>query len=191
MYSTLMLVALSGVLSSSSLLDEPAWLTDYAAARKQARAVQKPLAVFLGSGKAGWERLSKEGKLEKQAKRVLAGEYVCVYLDTAKAGGRDLASAFEIPNGTGLVISDRTGGLQAFSHEGNLANKDLMNYLKRYAEPERVVQATETNPARRSNYYQPAYQQQWAQPNYYNPPPAFSPMFFGGGSFGGGGRGGC
>ena len=60
---------------------------------------------------------------------------------------------FELSGGTGLVISDRTGQLQAFRHEGALDGADLKAYLERYGAPERAVTATETHSASRTSLY--------------------------------------
>ena len=49
----------------------------------------------------------------------------------------------------GIAISDVTGDKLAFYHEGDLANADLVRYLERYSDPNRVVEFTESNPGRR------------------------------------------
>jgi len=102
------------------------------------------LAVFIGTGSSGWENASKEGALGKQVKEILASEYVCVYLDTKNEEGRRLAKAFSISSGTGLVLSDKSGKLQAFRHDGDLEPSELQTYLNRYADPDRVAATTET-----------------------------------------------
>jgi hypothetical protein len=65
-----------------------------------------------------------------------------------------MARAFEI-QGSGLVISDRTGEKQAFRHEGSLAGEDLTRALKKYADPNVVVYTTQTNASERRSYYGP------------------------------------
>lgn len=174
MHTSVLLFALSGVFGPGMSSGEPFWLGDYGSAQQLGRTEQKPLAVFLGSGSDGWRQLSREGRLGEEAKRILAAEYVCVYIDTAHGPGKQLATAFEIPPGPGIVISDRTGDLQAFRHAGNLGNEDLVRYLRRYAEPDRVVRRTESNPQGHPNTpltYQPA-------PAYQNsPPPVSYPVF--------------
>jgi len=49
-----------------------------------------------------------------------AGKSVRLRLTWTRAtdDGRQLAQAFDVPNGVGLVISDRSGQVQAFSHQG-------------------------------------------------------------------------
>jgi len=145
MYTSVVLVAVTSLLAHESLVPQrPAWLFDYSQAAQQGIARQRPLAVFIGSGDAGWEDISKEGALGKQAKEVLRSHYVCVYLDTNKEEGRRLAKAFSISTGTGLVLSDKTGKLQAFRHDGDLEPSELRAYLNRYADPDRVAVTTET-----------------------------------------------
>jgi hypothetical protein len=188
MYTSLMLVALSGLVATEVNDDPPSWPSDYRAARQQATSQQKPLAVFLGSGPQGWDQVAKSGKLSPDTESILNRDYVRVYVDSASEEGRRLARALDVPEGAGLVISNRSGDLMAFHHAGTLSNADLTRYLKRYADPQRDVQSTESTATERVSYY--------AQPA--APPaaapamaPAYYPSFGGGfGGFGGGG-GGC
>jgi len=140
-----LLFALSGYISPK---ETPHWLNDYAVARQQGQAGNKPLAVFVGYGRAGWEKLAKEGRLGKEVERTLAAHYICVYVDTNTKPGRRLAAALEVDETLGIVISDPSGDYMAFHHDGDLANQDLERYLKRYADPALELSATETNPSR-------------------------------------------
>jgi hypothetical protein len=181
MYTSILVVALAGILPS--LVEQsPSWLTDYQAARNKGRAEKKPLAVFIGSGKAGWNQLAQERLLGKEASRILVSDYVCAYIDTSGAAGKALAKAFEVSDGPGLIISDRTGDVQAFWHEGELAQDALVRQLQRYAEPDRLVRTTETVNSQRRSFYPPVE----APPvvPYYNPAPVFFPSFMGGGGRG-------
>jgi len=154
MHPSFVVVALTALLSPMSGSASPSWLKDYGAARQQGRDEQKPVCVIIGSGKAGWVQLSQEGRLSADAKRLLADNYVCLYVDTEHIAGRELAASFEI-DGPGIVISDGTGEVQAFRHEGDLPNDRLVQYLRRFADPDRVATATETNPAPVVSYYEP------------------------------------
>ncbi len=177
MYMSVTVLALFGFFVGAMPVS-PAWQGDYDLARKLGRDGRKPLAVFIASGKSGWNHLSKEGSLGTETSRILAAEYVCVYLDTNQKAAKRLATAFEIQDGTGLILSDRTGGVQAFRHEGELADKELLRQLKRYADPERVVRSTEGNSVERASYYapeDPPARYDYVQPAYYR-------------SFSGGGR---
>src|SRR5438309_2297874 len=137
MYTSVVLVALASLVTHEELAMRPAWLKDYSVAFERGTAMQKPLAVFIGSGEAGWNEVSKDGSLGAEANDVLASHYVCVYLDTNKKEARQLAKQFDVTEGVGLVLSDRSGKLQAFRHEGELDSTELQNYLRRYAHPER------------------------------------------------------
>lgn len=158
MYTSILVFALSGLAPSADAGGSPSWLTDYSAAGKQSASEKKPLVVFFGSGKAGYDKLSSEGKLPVAAAAILESKYVCLHIDTSTEHGKRLAELFEVSEGVGVVISDRTGEVQAFRHEGSLANADLVRYLQRDSDPNWVVRTTESNPGNeRVSYYGPAY----------------------------------
>ena len=143
MYTSLAVLAMVGSLAGNIPAQQDLnWLNDYRQARVQA-AGQKPLAVVVGTGKAGWGQLVKDG-LDSRAKELLASNYVCLYADRSTDAGRKLAAALEIGGDTGLVISDRSGQTQAFSHSGELSSADLNRALERYSEPAREAQTTES-----------------------------------------------
>src|SRR5438874_4007896 len=139
MYTSVVFVALASFVTHEELAMRPAWLKDYSLASERGTALQKPLAVFIGSGEAGWNEVSREGSLGREVNEVLASDYVCVYLDTDKREARQLAKQFQIMDGLGLVLSDRSGRLQAFRHEGGLGSTELQTYLRRYADPDRAA----------------------------------------------------
>jgi hypothetical protein len=178
MYTSALLVGLTGLLAPS-VLAEPVWLTDYGAARRLGQEGGKPLAVFVGSGKAGWNQLATEGQLSNESRRVLSDKYVCLYVDLGGPDGKRLAGSFELAGGPGLILSDQTGKLQAYRHEGDLADDDLIRSLQKYGDPDVVVLATEDAGLQRTSYYSPEQPPQPA-PVYY-PPPAYYPSFRGGG----------
>jgi hypothetical protein len=171
MFTSTLVIALAGYLASATL-ESPSWHSDYGSAQRLGKEGYKPLAVFIGSGKAGWNQLSREGQLAKDVKQRLAKDYVCVYVDVDRAAGKQLASEFQVANGPGLILSDHTGKYQAFYHQGDLPNEHLLHYLGRYASPERIVRTTETNP--------PEYDPAAAEPYYYQPIP-YAPVYSGGG----------
>ncbi|HVK16809.1 MAG TPA: hypothetical protein VM533_07660 [Fimbriiglobus sp.] len=190
MFSTsLATAAVAGLLASGSLAKEPTWQSDYRKALAQATQQQKPVAVFIARGDAGHARLINEGGIGSDATRVLRNSYVCLYVNTETDRGQALAGAFQIREG--LIISDKTGGVQALRHEGTVSRTDLTNYLTRYVNAGQVAQTefhsgvqpvaqTVTQPAPVA-YQQPVYQQP-----VYQPQPAFSPLqnfrsFIGGG----------
>jgi hypothetical protein len=162
MYTTVVVFALTGFTWTAETA--PSWWTDYTQARQQGMMEKKPVAVFIGTGQDGWGKLAREGNLEKEQKDLLANRYVCVYVDVASEEGRRIAQRLEIAGGRGLVISDHSGALMAFHHEGDLAGRDLTRYLERYSDPSRRVLVTETNPSQQTRSYYPP------------PPPAQAPI---------------
>jgi hypothetical protein len=137
-------VALLGGGVSANIPDLPAWQNDYGVARTRAGEIHKPLAVFIGTGKEGWSKVAREGDFDPQVSRLLAQHYVCVYVDKQTDAGKELAEAFEVPAASGLVISDRTGGVEAFHHSGALSRTDLAKALEKYSDPDRQVRTTES-----------------------------------------------
>jgi hypothetical protein len=151
MYTSTLLVAL---LSVPGAADTPTWSSSYTAACKECETAKKPLAVFLGSGKTGYNKVARDGELSPECRRQLASGYVCAFIDTSTESGRRLAGEFEMPSGQGIVISDRGGAVQAFRHEGDLTNADLNAYLERYASGT-AVSTTETIYSARTSFAAP------------------------------------
>lgn len=164
MFTSALLLAVSGW-SGSALpeAESPRWLSNYDQALAKGAEEKKPLAIFVGSGEAGWEKLSRDGKLGKKTKELLSSQYVCLYLDTTNPDAKKMAQTLEIPKGVGIVISDRKLEMQAFYHRGDLKGEDLDYYLKKFANPNLVVRTTETNPPERgavqeyNSYYPPTF----------------------------------
>jgi hypothetical protein len=144
MFTSVVLVALTGLVAHEELAMRPTWLKDYSLASEQGIALQKPLAVFIGTGDTGWDSIIKEGGLRQEANELLATRYVCVYLDGDMDDGKRLAKALDISQGVGVVLSDRTGKVQAFHHRGEMSAAELEKCLRRYGDPDRVALTTET-----------------------------------------------
>ena len=179
MFASTLVVALASFLASHAL-ESHSWHADYGAAQKLGREGHKPLAVFIGSGKGGWHQVSQEGQLSENVKHLLAKHYISVYIDTDLEEGKALAASFEVPDRRGLIISDQSGRYQAFRHEGGLPSEKLTQYLSRYADPEHVVQTTETNsPVQASSYAAENYRP--TAPSYYQPIRYASPVWSGSG----------
>jgi hypothetical protein len=182
MYTSVTLLALAGYLAPIGMVPSPSspWLNDYSLAARQGREQKRPLAVFMAPGPEGWNKLSKEGNLDKDVRQVLETKYVCVHIDTSQESGKRLAAQFEIPGDRGLVLSDVSGEKQAFWHAGALSNADLDRYLTKYGDPDRVARTTETVAEQRA-VVSPASYPISPQPGYSSP---VVPSF-------GGGRGNC
>jgi hypothetical protein len=187
MIQSIVLVALLGLDAAPGAQagQAPAWQDDYGAARQAGRREKKPLAVFIGSGAEGWEKVSEEGKLTPGVQGLLARDYVCVYVDAGSDYGKRVAEAFGMTRG--LVLSSRDGESQAFRHGGRLSASDLEAALRRHA-TESVAARTGAGQPRVSYSYDPAATR---------PAPAAYPAHFGGfggyggfGGFSGGGFGG-
>lgn len=192
MCSTLTLVAFAALLATPQTLGKPLWSTDYLLAQQQQRTQGKPLAVFIGSGAAGWQQVCQSGKLHPEAERLLSKHYVCLYADRDTAAGRRLADALAIASGAGLVISDRSGQFQAFHHRGQLTDEQLTSRLTRFADPSYTLGSTETieqsTEVTRVSYYPPApgsVPQSWT-PAWSTPSWQGGHRWIGGRSFGGG-----
>jgi hypothetical protein len=163
MYTSLAFVAFTHLMALPS---SPSWYDDYWRAQKQVQLVQRPLAVFVGTGQTGHHRDS----LSPEVQTLLARQYVCVFLDTSTQSGQELARDFNITKGSGLVISDRTGTLQALHHDGALPSGELERQLQRFANPALAVQTTESNA--RTSYYS-------GYPQGYQSYPSFRPVMSG------------
>jgi hypothetical protein len=127
MYTSLVVMALAGI---SGATPSASWQS-YAQASQTVEKERKPLAVFLGTGQNGWEQVA--GSLSSEAEKVLAASYLCAYVDTNSPEGKKLAQAFAMKNGVGVVLSDRTGTNQAYWHDGNLPQTELVRQLVRHS----------------------------------------------------------
>src|SRR5439155_4325568 len=155
-YTSVMLVALTGSAVASYATQDLAWQTDYVQARKMGETQRKPLAVFIGSGATGYDKVCRDGKLSAEVQKLLADNYICVYVDASTPAGEKLVKELAMTQPMGLVISDRTGQLQAFYHQGDLPETAMTQWLRRFADPNVVVRTTVVNDdSRVSMYYSP------------------------------------
>lgn len=140
----------------------PTWQADYRQAKVLAARDSKPLAVVIGSGSATWDSVIS-GQLSDQAAQTLRSGYVCVFVDVNSEAGKKLASAFEAGSTPTLILSDRTGEVQAYRHVGAIEADKVATVLTRYAEPNRAVTTTENGnaapavvaPIQRTSMYYP------------------------------------
>ena len=127
------IIALAGSLASANIPEQPKWEKSYFEARTGAAERHRPLAVFVGSGVSGWQKVSKDGNFDPKVYQQLKDKYVCVYIDTDTEAGKSMAKLFAVET-KGLVISDRTGNTQAFHHSGDLSKELLAKAVERYAD---------------------------------------------------------
>ena len=139
MYTTIALFALTASVTTGNLAPAPTWQTDYRTAQATVTSAGKPMAIFIANG-TGWESVVKDG-IDAGTKKVLAEKFVCLSVDASTVQGRSLAQAFQV--GRGLVISDRTGTVQAYSIAGELTKAELTSALEKYSEA-KAVETTET-----------------------------------------------
>jgi hypothetical protein len=137
--TSLTALAVAGALATGSIpAQQPVWQSSYRTALGQAVGQQKPLAVFIGHGAAGVNRLVADGGLGADAVQLLKANYISLYIDADTASGKGLAEAFKMTEG--LVISDKTGGTMALRHEGTLSQTALTGYLQQYQGGQPVAQ---------------------------------------------------
>ena len=133
------------------------WEHDYRQARSAAVSASKPLAVFVGAGAEGWRKVVHDCCLDADSQKTLAEKYVVVYVNQDTDAGRRIAESFQLSGKDGLVISDRSGKVQAFRHEGDITASDLSQRLTRYADPAFVATTTESSTPliHQANYVSP------------------------------------
>jgi hypothetical protein len=123
----------------------------YRQAKDIAAQAQKPLVVVIGSGSAGWDDVVA---MEDDTATAVRANFVCCYIDKNTERGAQLAREFEMVDTTGVVMSDRTGELQAFRRTGKMESAELHRAALRYSDPAFVVRTTETQvPVQQANYY--------------------------------------
>jgi hypothetical protein len=152
--SILTVVLASAVLAGQDTT--PTWQNSYGQALQQGSAQRKPLAVVFASGPNNWTHVIRETAPAADVQRLLSEKYVCVYVDTATEAGRKLAQDFGMNGPIGLVLSDRTGSMQAFWSQGSMNSQMLVSYLQKYGDPQVVVTTTEIPSATgRTSLYPP------------------------------------
>jgi len=131
MFTTMAVIALSA-LTAGNVASAPVWLDDYRVAQAQVGASGKPMAVFVGSGKAGWGSVVGSTALDPAVSKLLSEKFVCLYVDTTTQSGRSLAVALQVAD-RGLVISDKSGRSQAYSASGSVSPVEMQRALIAYA----------------------------------------------------------
>lgn len=158
----------------------PAWQTDYRTALAQVSVEHKPVAVFIAPGSSGTKVVS-EGTLGTDAAELLSQKYVALHVDSTTPAGREVAKSFGMTEG--LVISDRTGGVQAYRHAGPISQAELASTLRVYGQETVVVSTTvaaDAQPVTTStSLYTPSAPAAVAQPVYAAPAPVYqsAPVF--------------
>ncbi len=144
MYTSMMTLALVGLLSGAKTEAVLTWQPDYQQARDLAAETHKPLAVFVGQGAGGFAQVMQDQPISAETTQLLSKDYVCLYVDQSTATGAKLAAKLALAGQTGLVISDRSGKYQAFHLTGSLPAPVVEQTLVRYADPKTKVARTES-----------------------------------------------
>lgn len=156
------LAAVSGLALSAT--PSPAWQSDYAAVLAQSAAANKPVAVLIGQGDAGKQ-------LPAAAAQAFQSNFICLYADISTPAGRNVAATFRLSEG--LVISDRSGKIQALRHNGTVPAADLTKYAERFAAPVSVNQTEHVGVVTADAAPAPVAPVMTAPPVMYAPAPAF------------------
>ena len=152
MNTSILTVVLAGALMAGQN-GSPTMQSDYGKAQQQAVAQKKPLAILFGAGTNGWTKVAKETAPSADLTKLLSDKYVCLYIDTASPDGKKLAGQFGLTGSVGIVLTDRGVTSQAFWHQGDMANANLVGYLQKYADPQVVLRGTETVSTARTSFY--------------------------------------
>lgn len=135
MYTSIMGVALAAFVSGGNLT--PAWHNSYRQARDAGEKERKPLVVVIGSGKTSWANLSKATQQDESIGNTLRSSYVCLFVDTDTPEGQALARSFDMS--LGLVISDKSGEVQAFRQSGELQAGEIARILNTHSNGEIAI----------------------------------------------------
>jgi hypothetical protein len=127
-------VALAAAFASHAPTLSPAWHSDYREARDLGEREHKPLVVVIGSSNTPWANLSKVAEQDESINRTLLSSYVCLFVDVDTANGDRLAKFFEMKQG--LVISDKSGEMQAYRQAGELPANQVARALTDHAKGE-------------------------------------------------------
>ena len=163
MFSSFYTFALVATLTTSANM--PAWQMDYRQAHDVAARDQKPLCVVIGNGSHGWDNVCD---IADNSADTMRSAFVCCYVDKATPEGQKMAAEFAL-DGVGMIISDRTGAVQAYRHIGPLNSDEVQRAATRYSNPAFVVRTTETytstpqSAIMQASYQQPASSQQQGQ----------------------------
>jgi hypothetical protein len=111
--------------------NHPKLQPDYSQAVTRALEERKPMAVFIGRGAETFKQMITDGSISADAAKVLTTSYICLYLNTETASGKELAGRFDMT--IGVVISGPGGNLQAYRHSGAVSGETLTKELTHYA----------------------------------------------------------
>jgi hypothetical protein len=132
--TTLAALTVSGLMANANLVP-PTFVTDYSKALTISAEQSKPIAVFITAG--GSSHLLKDEGMGSESIKLLRDSFVPMHVDTTTAKGAELAKTFDMKEG--LVISDRSGHLQALRHGGTVTPTALQEYLAKFSATTKVA----------------------------------------------------
>jgi hypothetical protein len=139
MNASIMGVALVAALSTAhNAALAPSWQHDYRMARELGSRENKPLVVVIGSGKTDWANLAKPAEQDGSINQTLRSSYVCLFVDTDTTDGQQLARSFDM-SGPGVVISTRSGEVEAYRKAGEVPAGELAKELVNHTNDEYVA----------------------------------------------------
>lgn len=122
------------------------WQTDYSVAVQKAQALNRPVAVFIGRGPAGWKQVAGNVPFDSHLRKLLSDKLVCVYLDRDETLGRSAAEDFgahdDLPL---LIVSDKTRKFMETKRKGAQTPAELV----------RALESPFAAPVEHRSYYQP------------------------------------
>ncbi len=136
--------ALTTSLYSANVPQKVNWLTNYQMARTISADQKKPLVVIVGKGESGWDQVIQDGKLDMNLMQKMARSYVYLYIDSTSEQGAKLAKGLDVHQSNGLIITNRSGDLQAFYHDGQIKQSQMENLLDKYQDIAQVITTTDT-----------------------------------------------
>src|SRR5438445_11101973 len=90
------LVSLLAAFTGSASAQDVVWKKTYSEARDHGQKVNKPLAVFVGTGADGFQKIIEEGTFSSDVRKMIAQDYIPRYLRADTAQNRSLVSRLAI-----------------------------------------------------------------------------------------------
>jgi len=109
------------------------WHSNYGAALKEVRRVDRPLFIaFGGNSTPKRETESAEPVFDEKVVRLLKADYVRLYVDTESRRGKRLATRFKADTVPFLVVIDRSAARQVYRQSGPHTVDQVAQLLVKY-----------------------------------------------------------
>jgi len=121
------------LLARENLTETIAWHTDYGKSLKVAERHDRPLFIVFDSGETKSEHTSGTGSfLSDSVEKALVADYVRMFVDTDTDEGLLLAVKFGVVEFPRIVIIDRSGEWQVYTHSWIYTSEDILSTLNRF-----------------------------------------------------------